>query len=207
MIGTLLSLVLLATGGPAAQAGPPVPPYPLAFSAFEVHYHRTGDRHGTEALAVVDSGAVMVIHVHDTLQDGTVLDSLRVVTPKGGYQIVNGDTTPLTLGWAFVERYIRFKLWRSLATGEPPAKGAPFDSIGTETILGHLCTTYQTFYLRRDTQISGYRGIPLLFVWVDTTGTEPVVNERRATFLALNQPPQDSVLRAALKLVRQPSSR
>ncbi len=208
MIGTLLSLLLLATGGPAAgaAAGPPLPPYPLALRSFEVHYRVTGTRRGTETLAVVDSGAVLPVHIHDTLRDGSVVDSLRVVTPTGGYQIVNGDTLPLSIGWAFVERFLHFKLWNSLATGEPPAEGALFEKIGQEKILGHPCTTYNTFYLRRNTQISGYQGIPLLFVWVDSTDTGPVVNEKRAVYLKLRPTTlQDPALQAARALLRKSS--
>ncbi len=208
MMGLLL-LGLVAAGGaglPAGKPAPPKPVYPLTFASFEVQYRVSGIQRGTEALAVLDHGRVLLVHVHDTLPDGTVTDSLRVVLPEGGVQVINGDTLPLTIGWAFVERFIRFKLWRSLATGTPPAEGARFEPIGHETLLGKRCTTYDTYYLRRPTQISAYRGIPLLYVWMDSTATGSVVNEKRAVYLGIEQPIQDPVLRAALGLVPEAST-
>ncbi len=202
----LFALGLIMAGGaasPTGEAAPRMPAYPLKFQAFEVHYRVTGARRGTETLALLDRGQLLLIHVQDTLSDGTVVDSLRIVTPEGGYHIVNGDTLPLSIGWAFVERFLHFKLWKSLATGEPPAKGALFEPIGHETLLGRACTTYNTFYLRRPTQIAAYQGIPLLFVWVDSTATGPVVNEKRAVYLGIEQPLKDPSLQAAASWMRR----
>lgn len=160
----LIALVLLTQGGKINE-----PAYTLPFKSIVVDYEFSGYIEGNETFAVLNSGQTILMDSH-IKRNGKTVDSSWVVTPEKGVKIINNDTTEMTLGEIFVVRYVIFKLMNSLATGNPPAKGAPFRKVGTEPVLGKKCDVYETQYMRKNTRISSYRGIPLLYIWTEPNG-------------------------------------
>lgn len=157
----LVTLLLLSQAKKISE-----PSYPLKFKSVVLEYEFSGAIKGNETFAVLNSGKILLVDSHIKKGD-KVVDSSWVLTPVKGIKIVNNDTTEMTLGEIFVARYVIFTLMNSLATGNPPAKGAPFRKVGTEPVLGKECDVYETQYMRKNTRISSYKGVPLLYIWTE----------------------------------------